>query len=83
MSGALERVIGEQQRELDWLNAMQAHKEHEFKTLMAHQDNVAYAAFQVIDDPGNAKLREILRGTLRESGYCPECWSRVCECSVE
>ena len=79
-SGALERVIAEQQKVIDRLrldaksNLEARARENE---RVAH---LATAAFVVLNYPESREFRVALKQAVVALGFCPVCESRPCEC---
>lgn len=83
MSEALERVIAEQQREID---RQKVTIEYGYKTLnQNYGDYIALkdAAFSLMDSPGQPMYREAMRDLLRKQNWCLECRECPCECDYD
>ena len=80
MSEALERVIAEQQKEIDHLRER---LDSSYRTLNKnHADYVALkdAAFGAMDWPDDTRYRMALRDALRGQNWCLTCRECPCEC---
>ncbi len=80
MSAALERVIAEQQKEIDdW-------KERDLKHIEAWQrhnkrvEDLVGNVFLCLDDVTDQATRQALINCVRALGYCTTCESAPCEC---
>ena len=80
MSEALERVIAEQQKEIDRLRlAEKSNNErwfHENKSV----ERIALAAFGVLNHPESPECHFELKQAVMAIGFCPRCEWRPCEC---
>lgn len=80
MSQALERVIAEQQNEIDRLNALHRHsldawgKEHE------RREALVSAVFSHLNYPDAPHSRTMVVEAIRAWGYCVTCECSPCEC---
>jgi hypothetical protein len=92
MSKALERVIEEQQKQIDQLRAALSQntessakmwKQHEelFETLAQFLDADCPIDRSKVDEAkAYLKLRHEVRLTVLNSGYCLRCYNFICEC---
>lgn len=80
MSAALERVIAEQQAEIDRYKAREKHNIEAWAREDGRRELIAAAAFAVINYPGNPKCLHDLQHAIMQWGYCPTCQSCPCEC---
>ena len=91
MSAALERVIAEQQAEIDKLKAQQASAHETLNTLWERHDQLfdCFARLIDADIPDGANLdvakayrnlRHECRLKMLDAGYCMTCHNFVCEC---
>lgn len=80
MSEALERVIAEQQKEIDRLRLKEKNNierwQHENKLV----ERLAVAAFSVLNHPESPECHFQLKQALMAMGFCPRCECRPCEC---
>ena len=84
MSAALERVIAEQQKEIDRLTAS-AHKHIEgWERHHKKLERLVAAAFAVLDEPDASPEEHFdLKQALMSLGYCPTCEAAPCECDYD
>jgi ferric-dicitrate binding protein FerR (iron transport regulator) len=80
MSDALERVIAEQQKEIDRLRSMEKHNAEAWQRENRAVERVAQAAFNVLNHPNNRETHIELREAVMAMGFCPICGWRPCEC---
>lgn len=80
MSEALERVIAQQQKEIDQLRLAAARNTESWHRQNAAVDRVAHAAFVAINHPEDFEIRNQLRHSLVALGFCPRCEARPCHC---
>ena len=80
MSEALERVIAEQQKEIDRLRAMVQHDIEAWQRENKDVERLALAAFGVLNNPERPEFHFELKQALVEMGFCPRCECRPCEC---
>jgi len=80
MSEALERVIAEQQKEIDRLRLLEKNNierwQHENKAV----ERMALAAFSVLNHPESPECHFELKQAVMAMGFCPHCEWRPCEC---
>jgi hypothetical protein len=80
MSKALERVIAEQQKEIDHLRLIEKNNierwQHENKAV----ERMALAAFSVLNHPESRECYFELKQAVMAMGFCPHCERRPCEC---
>lgn len=77
---ALERVIAEQQKEIDRLRSAEKSNNERWQHENKAVERVALAGFSVLNHPDNLERRLELKLALMEMGFCPRCESRPCEC---
>jgi hypothetical protein len=79
MSAALERVIAEQQQEIDIIRRYrQVDAEHWTKANKRYED-LAQAAFMVLDST-SPEAHFYLKTLLIQQGWCITCEAQPCEC---
>lgn len=85
MSSALERVIAEQQKEIDRLKLLQAQNIEASRKLYDRQQEMLEAIGRLVDytiaGPGDKeyqRLRHEARGHLLKIGFCFGCYSIGC-----
>lgn len=80
MSEALERVIAEQQTQIDRLkksiDQYQTYAQQNIKS----KERMAHAAFGLINAPTNHDAMWALKMELQAQGWCTFCESSPCEC---
>lgn len=79
MSEALERVIAEQQAEIDRLKALYEGTCKHWETHNKRYENLALAAFMALDNE-SPEMHFHLKRTLMAQGWCPNCECNPCEC---
>ena len=83
MTAALERVIAEQQKEIDHLklrdksNIESWHKEHR------RQQRFMDAFWLFFNNPSDKQAHWALRMLLAEQGWCVTCQQNPCECEYD
>ncbi|MDD2741253.1 MAG: hypothetical protein PHV02_03210 [Rhodocyclaceae bacterium] len=80
MSEVFERVIAEQQKQIDHLLAREKSNIASLQREFAMTDKLTEAAFSVIDFPDRKECRDHLRAVLVEMGFCLTCEQRICHC---
>ncbi len=80
MSAALERVIEEQQKEIDRLRNWERMNTEQWAKAMKQQERVAMAAFGVLNYPQSPECHFELKQAVIAWGYCPTCEWSPCEC---
>ena len=83
MSEALERVIAEQQKQIDGLNRILESNEKSFMGFNKAQERMAHAAFGLINEPTNHDRMWALKMELQAQGWCTFCESSPCECDPD
>ncbi len=80
MSAALERVIAEQQKEIDdWKERDLTHIEV-WQRHTKRVDDLVRNVFLCLDDVTDQAIRQALINCVRALGYCTSCESAPCEC---
>jgi len=77
---SLERVIAEQQAEIDALRLREKHNIEAWQRENAKVENLAMWAFSVLDGSDSPECHFELKKALLAMGFCPACESRPCEC---
>ena len=77
---ALERVIAEQQKEIDRLRSAEKSNNERWQHENKAVERVALAGFSVLNYHESPECHFELRQALMEMGFCPRCESRPCEC---
>jgi len=81
MSAALERVIAEQQSEIDRLHVV---LDQRFRDTVKNNeliDRLAFAVFRSMDKATMVQAdRDALRAAMRSLNYCTTCEQPSCEC---
>lgn len=80
MSAALERVIAEQQKEIDRLRLMEKNNDLRWRHENAAVERLALAAFSVLSYPESPECHFELKRAVVDMGFCPRCEFRPCEC---
>ena len=83
MSEALERVIAEQQKEIDRLRLLEKRSNEKWQRENALVDQVAMWAFSVLRHPESPECHFELKKAVMAMGFCPRCEYRPCECSED
>lgn len=78
--GTLERVIAEQQKEIDRLRSMVEHNTEAWQRENKAVERVALAAFGVLNHPESPECHFELKQAVMAMGFCPCCEWRPCEC---
>lgn len=80
MSEALERVIAEQQAQIDRLKRILDSNDKSFAGFNKSQERMAHAAFGLINEPSNHERMWALKMELQAQGWCTFCEASICEC---
>lgn len=80
MSEALERVIAEQQKEIDRLRLMEKNSNERWQHENKLVERMALAAFSVLNHPESPECHFELKQAVMAMGFCPRCEWRPCEC---
>lgn len=80
MTKALERVIEEQQAEIDRLRSLEKANINGWQREIERVDQLAMWAFSVLNNPESPECHFELKKALMALGFCPTCEQRVCEC---
>lgn len=80
MSETLERVIAEQQKEIDRLKALEQSNIDAWIRENKKRERVALAAFSVLNYPESPECHFELKRAVMAWGYCPTCECAPCEC---
>ena len=80
MSEALERVIAEQQKEIDRLRGLELKNIEGWEREIKKRDRVAMAAFSVLSYPDSPECHFELKRAVMAWRYCPTCECIICEC---
>jgi hypothetical protein len=80
MSEALERVIAEQQAQIDRLNQIVDSNYKSFAGFAKSQERMAHAAFGLINEPTSHDRMWALKMELQAQGWCTFCEASPCEC---
>lgn len=83
MSEALERVIAEQQQEIDRLRKLQQSSLDAWRKNDRTLVDVSNYAFALIRAPTDRRYQMALKNALRDLGYCLFCEQRPCACDEE
>lgn len=83
MSEALERVIAEQQKQIDSLMARDKSNIEAWVRENAKRERVALAAFGVLSNPESPECHFELKRAVMAWGYCPTCECSPCECEYD
>ena len=83
MSEVLERVIAEQQKEIDRLRLMEKHNIEAWQRENAKVENLAMWAFSVLNHPESPECHFELKQSVMAMGFCPRCEWRPCECECQ
>ena len=83
MSEALERVIAEQQKQIDSLMARDKSNIEAWVRENKKRERVASAAFEVLNDPTSPESHFELKQSVMAWGYCPTCECSPCECEYD
>lgn len=77
---ALERVIAEQQAEIDRLKRWRDMNDVQWQKQHKRNEALVAAAFEVLDSNGMPDPLMGLRNVLRKQGWCLTCECSPCEC---
>lgn len=80
MSAALERVIAQQQAEIDRLKSTIEQNNRYLEINFREREKFKDAAFTFINHPTNPDARMGLQLALRDQGWCLTCETMPCEC---
>lgn len=80
MSEALERVIAEQQKEIDRLRLVEKSSNERWQHENKAVERLALSAFNVLNHPESPGCRLELKQAVMAMGFCPRCEWRPCEC---
>jgi ferritin-like metal-binding protein YciE len=80
MSEALERVIAEQQAQIDRLKQIVDSNNKSFAGFTKSQERMAHAAFGLINEPRSHDRMWALKLELQAQGWCVFCEASPCEC---
>jgi hypothetical protein len=80
MSEAFERVIAEQQREIDRQKSVIDQNNKYLEKNFKQREKLKDAVFLFINAPNNYEYRNELREELRNQGWCLSCEQMPCEC---
>ena len=80
MSEALERVIAEQQKEIDRLRLMEKRNIEAWQRENAKVEHLAMWAFSVLNHHESPECHFELKKAVMDMGFCPRCECRPCEC---
>lgn len=80
MSQALERVIAEQQKEIDALKARERHNIEAWAREHERREAMVSATFSYLNYPDAPHSREMVIEAIRAWGYCTMCECSPCEC---
>jgi len=83
MSAALERVIAEQQAEIDIIRKYRKVDAERWVTMNKGIENLVEAAFCLINNPTSHDATMTLKMALAYQGYCLTCEQSPCECGGE
>ncbi len=94
MSEALERVIAEQQANIDQMREIIASQQKDLKTVFTRHEELFHAFATLLDadvpdksDHAKWKAYHEMRWAARlkmvEAGYCVHCYNFICECEYE
>lgn len=77
---SLERVIAEQQHEIDALRLREKYNAEAWQRENAKVENIAMWAFSVLANPESPECHFELKKAVMDMGFCPICEFRPCEC---
>ena len=80
MSAALERVIAQQQAEIDRLKSTIEQNNRYLEIHFREREKFKDAAITLINHPKNPDARMGLQLALRDQGWCLTCETMPCEC---
>ena len=83
MSEALERVIAEQQKEIDRLRLMETRNIEAWQRENARVENLAMWAVSVLSHPESPECHFELKKAVIDMVFCPRCECRPCNCSED
>lgn len=79
----LERVIEEQQREIDRLRELQTYNIEQWDREHKMRERVVMAAFNVLSYPESPECHFELKRAIMAWGYCPSCECSPCQCDED
>ena len=80
MSEALERVIAEQQKEIDRLRLMEKYNIEAWQRENTKVENLVMWAFSVLGNTESPECHFELKKAVIDMGFCPICENRPCDC---
>ncbi len=83
MSEALERVIAQQQQEIDQLRLRDKFNTEEWQRHHKRQERFMDAFWPFFNHPSDKHAHWDLRMVLAEQGWCTRCQQAPCECGDE
>ena len=83
MSEALERVIAEQQKEIDYLKLRDQRNTEGWIREHKRQERFMDAFWLFFNSPDDKQAHWNLRLLLAEQGWCVRCQTNPCECDDE
>ena len=83
MSAALERVIAQQQQEIDQLKLREKMNTEQWVREHKRQERFMAAFWPFFNYPNNKDAHWHMRKTLVEMGWCTQCQQPICECDDE
>ena len=76
----LERVIAEQQKEIDRLKSLDRSNRERWRRQYFMEEAIAEAAFGLLNRPNSLEYAFELKQSLIAIGYCPRCQCKPCHC---
>ena len=83
MSAALERVIAEQQKEIDDWKARDLTHIEVWQRHHKRLDDLMRAVFVYMYEPTTPQYKQSLIAAIRDIGYCVTCEASPCECESQ
>jgi len=83
MSDALERVIAEQQKEIDYLKLRDHRNTEQWLREHKRQERFMDALWPFFNHPSDKQAHWAMRMLLAEQGWCVTCQQNPCECDDE
>jgi hypothetical protein len=80
---ALQRVIAEQQKEIDRLKLHDKMNSEQWLREHKRQERFMDAFWPFFDNPSDKQARWAVRMLLAEQGWCARCQQNLCECDDE
>lgn len=80
MSKALERVIEEQQAEIDQLKARDKYNIEAWVKEHRRREELVSAVFSLLNYPDAPRNRAVVLDAIKSWGYCLNCECSPCEC---